>query len=117
MRIQFAYLQTNARRRAKRVRHDSRDREQQVKLAISIYPHTCRPLELFSIYISTTPRLKTLESNFIANNSTMVRILSIFITTLAAVCPVAHAGVCVPGLQYCGSTLKDSGKDSDSEAR
>ncbi|KAG6174545.1 hypothetical protein E4U51_001556 [Claviceps purpurea] len=41
----------------------------------------------------------------------MVRILSIFITTLAAVSPVAHAGVCVPGLQYCGSTLKDYGKE------
>lgn len=51
------------------------------------------------------------EKKFIANNSTMVRILYIFITTLAAVSPVAHAGVCVPGLQYCGSTLKDYGKE------
>ncbi|KAG5991061.1 hypothetical protein E4U52_004018 [Claviceps spartinae] len=39
----------------------------------------------------------------------MVRILSIVITTLAAVSPVAQAGACVPGLQYCGSTLKDYG--------
>ncbi|CCE29076.1 hypothetical protein E4U22_001884 [Claviceps purpurea] len=35
----------------------------------------------------------------------MVRFLSIFIATLAAISPMAQAGACVPGLRYCGSTL------------
>ncbi|KAG6065347.1 hypothetical protein E4U32_007460 [Claviceps aff. humidiphila group G2b] len=36
----------------------------------------------------------------------MVKILSIFLATLAAISPVAQAGNCVPGLKYCGSTLQ-----------
>ncbi|KAG6161384.1 hypothetical protein E4U24_005986 [Claviceps purpurea] len=35
----------------------------------------------------------------------MVKILSIFVATLAAISPVVQAGACTPGLQYCGSTL------------
>ncbi|KAG6120388.1 hypothetical protein E4U13_006594, partial [Claviceps humidiphila] len=36
----------------------------------------------------------------------MVKILSIFLATLAAISPVAQAGNCVPHLKYCGSTLQ-----------
>ncbi|KAG6161386.1 hypothetical protein E4U11_003508 [Claviceps purpurea] len=38
----------------------------------------------------------------------MVKILSIFMATLAAISPVAQAGVwhCTPGLKYCGATLQ-----------
>ncbi|KAG6099538.1 hypothetical protein E4U31_004375 [Claviceps sp. LM219 group G6] len=36
----------------------------------------------------------------------MVKILSIFLATLAAISPVAQAGNCRPGLRYCGSTLQ-----------
>ncbi|KAG6084523.1 hypothetical protein E4U30_006827 [Claviceps sp. LM220 group G6] len=35
----------------------------------------------------------------------MVKILSVFMATLAAISPVAQAGGCTPGLNYCGSTL------------
>ncbi|KAG6065346.1 hypothetical protein E4U32_007459 [Claviceps aff. humidiphila group G2b] len=36
----------------------------------------------------------------------MVKILSTFLATLAAISPVVQAGNCVPKLQYCGSTLQ-----------
>ncbi|KAG5953748.1 hypothetical protein E4U57_005092 [Claviceps arundinis] len=36
----------------------------------------------------------------------MVKILSILITTLAVISPVAQAGVCKEGMLNCGSTLK-----------
>ncbi|KAG6206681.1 hypothetical protein E4U35_001535 [Claviceps purpurea] len=38
----------------------------------------------------------------------MVKILSIFMATLAAISSVAQAGVwhCTPGLKYCGATLQ-----------
>ncbi|KAG6239996.1 hypothetical protein E4U25_008527 [Claviceps purpurea] len=36
----------------------------------------------------------------------MVKILSIFIATLAAVSPVAQAGACKDGIVNCGSTLQ-----------
>ncbi|KAG6084525.1 hypothetical protein E4U15_001612 [Claviceps sp. LM218 group G6] len=35
----------------------------------------------------------------------MVKILSVFMATLAVTSPVAQAGGCTPGLYYCGSTL------------
>ncbi|KAG6069623.1 hypothetical protein E4U16_007567 [Claviceps sp. LM84 group G4] len=36
----------------------------------------------------------------------MVKTLSIFLATLAAISPVVQAGNCVPGLKYCGHTLQ-----------
>ncbi|KAG6047911.1 hypothetical protein E4U17_007345 [Claviceps sp. LM77 group G4] len=45
----------------------------------------------------------------------MVKILSIFMATLAAISPVVQARVCTPGLNYCGSTIKTYGF-SDSTA-
>ncbi|KAG6190307.1 hypothetical protein E4U36_003169 [Claviceps purpurea] len=39
----------------------------------------------------------------------MVKILSIFLATLAAFSPVAQAGDCTPGVSYCGSTLQRYG--------
>ncbi|KAG5935535.1 hypothetical protein E4U60_003121 [Claviceps pazoutovae] len=38
----------------------------------------------------------------------MVKILSIFITTLAAISPMVQAG-CTPGLNYCGWNLRQYG--------
>ncbi|KAG6253233.1 hypothetical protein E4U24_008350 [Claviceps purpurea] len=50
---------------------------------------------------------------------TMVKILPFFLTTLAAISPVAQAAAkpatCTPGLDYCGSVLiksKGSGKEA-----
>ncbi|KAG6242403.1 hypothetical protein E4U22_007099 [Claviceps purpurea] len=37
----------------------------------------------------------------------MVKILSMFMTTLATVGPIVQAGPCTPGLKYCGFTLKN----------
>ncbi|KAG6224332.1 hypothetical protein E4U34_000434 [Claviceps purpurea] len=42
----------------------------------------------------------------------MVKVLSIFLATLAAISPVVQAGACTPGLQYCGSTLTRYGKSA-----
>ncbi|KAG6314280.1 hypothetical protein E4U22_000151 [Claviceps purpurea] len=39
----------------------------------------------------------------------MANILSILIATLAVVSPLAQAGACVPGLEYCGHTLATYG--------
>ncbi|KAG6055450.1 hypothetical protein E4U16_007566, partial [Claviceps sp. LM84 group G4] len=39
----------------------------------------------------------------------MVKILPIFLATLAAISPVVQAGNCVPGLKYCGHTLQTYG--------
>ncbi|KAG6163503.1 hypothetical protein E4U51_005671 [Claviceps purpurea] len=40
----------------------------------------------------------------------MVKILSIFMATLAAISPVVQARACIPGNNYCGSTLTTFGK-------
>ncbi|KAG5948296.1 hypothetical protein E4U59_000024 [Claviceps monticola] len=42
----------------------------------------------------------------------MVKILSIFIATLAAVSPVAQAGACKKDILNCGSTLQKFRKES-----
>ncbi|KAG6136028.1 hypothetical protein E4U38_001563 [Claviceps purpurea] len=41
----------------------------------------------------------------------MVKILSMFMTTLATVGPIVQAGPCTPGLKYCGFTLKNYDRD------
>ncbi|KAG6060237.1 hypothetical protein E4U17_004782 [Claviceps sp. LM77 group G4] len=41
----------------------------------------------------------------------MVKFISVVIATLAAINPVVQAGDCTPGLDYCGHTLKEHGKD------
>ncbi|KAG6266780.1 hypothetical protein E4U49_000256 [Claviceps purpurea] len=47
---------------------------------------------------------------FTTSNLTMVKILSIFMATLAAISPVVQARACIPGNNYCGSTLTTFGK-------
>ncbi|KAG5975927.1 hypothetical protein E4U56_002966 [Claviceps arundinis] len=45
----------------------------------------------------------------------MVKILPFFLTTLAAIGPVAQAASCTPGLDYCGWVLLDHGGDRRSK--
>ncbi|KAG5949398.1 hypothetical protein E4U60_005589 [Claviceps pazoutovae] len=41
----------------------------------------------------------------------MVKILSIFLATLAAIGPVAQAAACIRGRKYCGATLQRYGNE------
>ncbi|KAG6229004.1 hypothetical protein E4U23_004576 [Claviceps purpurea] len=45
----------------------------------------------------------------------MVKILSIFMATLAAISPVVQARACIPGNNYCGSTLTTFGFSTASD--
>ncbi|KAG5922203.1 hypothetical protein E4U61_005570 [Claviceps capensis] len=45
----------------------------------------------------------------------MVKILPIFLATLAAISPVVQARVCTPGSNYCGSTLTTYGFSTASD--
>ncbi|KAG6026974.1 hypothetical protein E4U19_002320 [Claviceps sp. Clav32 group G5] len=45
----------------------------------------------------------------------MVKILSIFMATLAAISPVVQAKACTSGLNYCGSTLTTYGFSTASD--
>ncbi|KAG6117222.1 hypothetical protein E4U13_001256 [Claviceps humidiphila] len=56
--------------------------------------------------IDLTVYSPTSTLRFSPSQSTMVKILSIFITTLAALSPVAQAGACKEGIVNCGSTLQ-----------
>ncbi|KAG6255264.1 hypothetical protein E4U23_004574 [Claviceps purpurea] len=62
------------------------------------------------LYNCVSPK-KVRRSRFTTSNLTMVKILSIFLATLATIGPVAQADACIRGRRYCGSTLQRYGNE------